>query len=120
MTLIERIKEKINENKLSVRGLEIKAGLSNGTLKKWEKQKPSYDKVLDVANALNISVEWLITGKAAGEITPEEQKLLDDFRGTNQEGKDKDLDFCRDMRKIYPADPEGVSTSKPGKTGTDN
>lgn len=120
MEITKRIEEKCREKGLSIRALEIKAGISNGAIKRWQNQVPGCDKVLSIANALNVSVEWLITGKEAADLTPEEQDLLIEFRGTNQEGKDKDLIFCRDMRKIYPADPEGVSTSKLGKTGTND
>ena len=88
MTLIQRVHEKRKELGLSVRALELKANLSNGTIQKWETQKGSYDKVLDVANALNVTVQWLITGKEVGEpITEEEQQLLNYYRQSDDRGK---------------------------------
>ncbi|MCM1185616.1 MAG: helix-turn-helix domain-containing protein [Lachnoclostridium sp.] len=88
MTLIQRVHEKRNELGLSVRALEQKANLSNGTLKKWETQKASYDKVADIADTLNVSVQWLITGKEAGEpMTEDEQQLVNYYRQSDDRGK---------------------------------
>ena len=44
----------------SVAALERKAGLGNGTIKKWNDSSPSIDKVIDVANALGVSVGFIL------------------------------------------------------------
>lgn len=87
MTLIERVKNKAIEQNLNIKNLEQLSGLSNGQIGKWEKQKPSYDKVAAVANTLNVSIDWLITGKEAAELSPEEQKLVDLYRRADERGK---------------------------------
>lgn len=87
MSLLERIKLKCTEKGLSIRTLEELAGFSYATIGKWEKQKPSYDKVLTVANCLQVSIEWLITGNEPGTLSPEEQHLVDLYRAADQRGK---------------------------------
>ena len=87
MSIVERIKEKCKENSTNMSNLERELGFGNGNIRRWETQKPSYDKVLAVANALNVSLDWLITGKEAAELSPEEQKLVDLYRVADTRGK---------------------------------
>ena len=87
MTLFERITQKCKEEGLTIKALEEKAGFSNATIRKWETQKPSYDKVVKIADCLNVSLNWLIMGKEAGELTAEEQKLVDCYRRADDRGK---------------------------------
>ena len=87
MSLIERINQKATEKGLNIKQLEQLSGLSNGQIGKWKKQKPSYDKVESVANSLNVSIDWLITGKEHGELTDEEKKLVDYYRIADSRGK---------------------------------
>lgn len=114
MEMIDRVKEKIIEEKISIRSLEIKAGLSNGTIKKWEKQKPSYDKVLDIANALNVSVEWLITGKERSDLTPEEKELIRTYRSMNETGKRILLADAKELAPAMQAKPKLSNSTKIG------
>ena len=87
MEISQRIIEKCKEKGLSIRALEIKAGISNGAIKKWETQIPGCDKALNVANALNVSIEWLITGKEAESLNTEEKKLIENYRKADARGK---------------------------------
>ena len=120
MNIVERIKLKCTELNTTMGTLEKELGLGNGTIRRWNEKEPGANRVELIAKRLGVSTDWLITGKETADLTPEEQDLLNDFRGTNQEGKNKDLIFCKDMRKIYPAAPEGVSISRSGKTGTND
>lgn len=87
MSLYERLQETCIRQNITFKQLEREVGFGNGTLKKWEKQKPGYDKVLAVANKLQISLTWLITGKEAAELTEEEQRLVDYYRQADTRGK---------------------------------
>ena len=40
-----------------------------------------------LANRLEISVDWLLTGKESGNLTPEEQQLIDYYRRADDRGK---------------------------------
>lgn len=87
MTIVERIKEKCKEKHTSMNALEKKLGFGNGNIRRWETQTPGSDKVLAVANTLEISVDWLLTGKEAPDLTPEEQKLVSCYRAADERGK---------------------------------
>lgn len=87
MNLYERIKDKCLIEGITIKNLEEKAGFPNATIGKWEKQKPSYEKVQIIANCLNVSIDWLITGKEAGTLTPEEEKLVNLYRKADSRGK---------------------------------
>lgn len=60
--LYDNIKEICEKKKISIRTLEIKAGLGNGTIGKWNKPdaQQNLDSVMKVANALGVSVDRLI------------------------------------------------------------
>ncbi len=87
MPLLERIKNKCIEKNTNFKQLEKELGFGNGTIRKWETQKPSYDKVVAVANKLNISLDWLILGKECSDISCDEQKLLNLYRQADERGK---------------------------------
>lgn len=118
MKLIERVQQKCAEKGTNFKRLEQELGFGNGTLRKWDTQKPSYDKVLLVANSLNVSLDWLITGKEHGDLTPEEQILVDTFRGCNSIGQSLIQEQADAIRQKLPAEPTdqaaGVSTSAIG------
>lgn len=60
--LYDNIKEICNKKKISIRTLETKAGLGNGTIGKWNRPdaQPSLDSVIKVAKALGVSIDQLI------------------------------------------------------------
>ena len=78
--MIERIREKCNEKGLKISQLEKELGFGNATIRRWGENAPSVDKALKVANFLNISLEWLVTGKEAGELTQEEKEIIENYR----------------------------------------
>ncbi len=87
MSIVERIKEKCRQKGTSMSALEKKLNYGNGNIRRWDTQKPSYDKVLDVANLLDVSIDWLLTGKEAAELSPAEQKLIEHYRCADERGK---------------------------------
>lgn len=62
MDIVDRIQALVNEKGISIAALERNTGLSNGIIKKWKKQSPSCDKIITIANYLNVSIEYLILG----------------------------------------------------------
>ena len=87
MSLVTRIREKCTEKNTSLKALEREIGLGNGTIKRWDENIPSYDKVIKVADFLQVSFHWLIFGKEAGELTPEEMQLVEFYRKADERGK---------------------------------
>lgn len=43
--------------------IEKTLGFGNGTIRRWDKSAPSADKLLDLANLLNTSTDFLLTGE---------------------------------------------------------
>lgn len=87
MNLVERINTKCKENGISIKALERELGFGNGNIRRWDTQKPSYDKIISVAEKLHVSVNWLIFEKETPELTPEEQKLIEYYRSADEKSK---------------------------------
>ena len=58
--LFKKIKSICDAKDMSIRELENKAGLGNGTIKGWEKSSPTVDNLKKVANILNCTIDELI------------------------------------------------------------
>lgn len=117
MSLYERMKRVCNEKGTNFKRLEQELGFGNGTLRKWENQNPSYDKVVAVANKLNVSLNWLILGKESEDLTPEEQQLIDLYRQADERGKRSILVTAQNEAKELTT---MSSASGTGSTGTDS
>ena len=60
MDLYEKIKELAAQKHTSIRKIEEKLGYGNGTIRRWNKNKPNYDKIQAVAKYFNVSVDYLL------------------------------------------------------------
>lgn len=59
-TIYKRIKSICESRGISVRSIERKAGLGNGTIAGWCKCSPTIEKIKAVADALDCTVDELI------------------------------------------------------------
>lgn len=88
MDIVERIKEKCKESNTNLASLEKELSIGNGVIRRWNERKGSAEQVYKVAIRLNTTVEWLLTGKEAGEpMSPEEQQLVNYYRQSDDRGK---------------------------------
>ena len=62
MSLVDRIKLAANKNGMTLASIEKSLGFGNSTIRKWDNNSPSLDKVIATANLLNVSISWLATG----------------------------------------------------------
>lgn len=113
MQIVERLKEKCKEKHTTMGTLERELQLGNGTIRRWDEKTPSADKVLAVANRLEVSVDWLLTGKESGELTAEEQKLINLYRTTDNRGK-KNIMRTAEAEADNGEQTDQISTSKIG------
>ena len=60
MTLVERIRRLCLEHGISVRQLELRTGLAERTIGRWNDNKPSIDKVEKVADYFGVSIDYLL------------------------------------------------------------
>lgn len=59
--IYDRIKEICEEKDISVRQLEIEAGLKNGAISKWNDSSPTIKSLKAVADVLKVKVDKLIS-----------------------------------------------------------
>lgn len=58
--LYEKIKELAAQKNISIRQLEEKTGIANGTIRRWNKTNPSTAAIAKVAKFFNVSVDYLL------------------------------------------------------------
>lgn len=64
MTIYEKVQELAKKNGFSIREVERKAGLENGTISKWiGNVSPRFENALKVADVLGIDVNELAVSK---------------------------------------------------------
>jgi len=90
LSMVDRICELSQKNGLSISALERTLGLGNGIIGKWRKQSPSCDKLKLVADYLNVSIDFLISGKQHNsEILNEiEEQHIKKYRILDEHGKE--------------------------------
>ncbi len=62
MNMVERIKTTAARQGYTLAQLERSLGFGTRTIYKWDRNLPSVDKVLAVANILQVPLSWLVTG----------------------------------------------------------
>ncbi len=65
MTLTERIKKLADLNSMTFASLEREAQIGRGTIRKWDTNCPSADKLQRIAEILTWSMDYLMDGKYA-------------------------------------------------------
>lgn len=103
MSIFERLEYIIKQKNTTIRAVEREAGVANGIIKRWEKSSPQCDKLLLVANCLNVSIEWLITGKEQEGLTDKELELIEAYRIAVpgiQDAVDKLLDVKSEQERL--------------------
>lgn len=60
MSVLDRVKEQAKAKGLSIKKVEEKANLSNGSIYKWKTVQPKIDNVKKVADVLGVSVSYLL------------------------------------------------------------
>lgn len=60
MTVYDNVKAECDKRKWSINYLESEASLPQGTVRKWKESVPNLANIKRVADALSVSVDWLI------------------------------------------------------------
>lgn len=61
MSITKRIKELCDEKATTFAAVERICDLSNGSIRRWEENKPSVDKLEKVAEFFNVSIDFLLS-----------------------------------------------------------
>lgn len=109
MGLVANIQSLCDKNNTNFKNLERNLDLSNGTICRWDSSKPSYDKVLRVANYFNVSIDFLITGNEKNindYLTEDELKFVKSYSLLDEYAKTKinhyiEISLCdTDSKKV--------------------
>lgn len=120
MDIVDRIQENI-KGKTTIAALERELGLSNGIIKKWRAQSPSCDKVVKIANHLNVSTDYLILGKtASSHLDKDEEALLAIFSKLNATDKTRVMERAKTLEEIAAEQERQKSESLPASFNEDN
>lgn len=65
--LVNRLERCIKEKGSNFKRVERECGLGNGTIKRWSEQSPRLDKLVIVAEYLQVSLDYLVFGGSASE-----------------------------------------------------
>ncbi len=111
MELLFTIKMLCKRHGITVAELERKAGLSHSTIARWDRNAPSIDKVVAVADYFGLSVDELIGREVQAQISLEDRRILAMFNELNQEGR---LAAIKQLEFIA-AQPEYIKSGQSGE-----
>lgn len=69
MSLVKRINLLCDEHNTTFAEVERKCELSNGSIRRWDKNTPSTDKLQKIAEYFNVSIDYLLYGFDKTELT---------------------------------------------------
>ena len=81
MDIVDRILETAAKNKgiSSLKALEEELNFGNGTIGKWREKSPSCKKVKDLADFLNTSIDYLVSGTENSIADPNIKELINNY-----------------------------------------
>lgn len=91
---IKRIEKILKNNNLTAKKMLLELGYSDSLISSWKKgSEPSATKLLKICNYLNISIEYILTGKEGinKELVEEEKELISYFRKLTDKEKMKEI-----------------------------
>lgn len=115
MSLLTRIKELAEKHSFSISEIEKNVGLGNGTIRRWDNSPPSCDKVLKVANLLNVTVDYLLTGKEMSNIdslSANDQKLISMYKDLDLDGQFAVFNLIKEEQKRIQIEKNSSSNTK--------
>lgn len=80
MTVYDRIKQLAEVKNMTISSIEAGAQISNGSIVKWKSTMPKADNLFRVAQYLECSIEYILTGIETiqrNALSQNEQELLD-------------------------------------------
>ena len=107
--ITSRIFSVLDQKNITQSELARTLGIRQSTISTWKQKfnEPEAELLEPISKALNISLEWLITGienVVPGTVLPdEEQQLLDYYNASNQDGKSRIMEQAEFIAAKYPA-----------------
>ena len=107
MTILDRIKIIAKEQGLTISSIEEKLAFGKNSMYRWDTNSPSVDKVLLVANLLDTSIEYLITGNDKSIFSVpnnNENELIKKYNQLSEIDKNKIDIFIKSMQSLDNGD----------------
>ncbi|MFG6326552.1 MAG: helix-turn-helix domain-containing protein [Lachnospiraceae bacterium] len=91
MDLLEKLKLIANERGTTLTAFERELGFGNNSIKRWNKSSPSIDKVIKLANYLNISLDWLLldTPTSSSVLSASDEQILSLYKAADPNDQQK-------------------------------
>ena len=102
LNFLERLKLLLDRRKMTMAELERSLGFGNGTIRRWSNNYPSIDKVIAVADLLNVDIAWLLTGKEEATVPKEALDLFIKYKTLTAKDKAKVMSFIQ-IANIKPS-----------------
>ena len=95
MTISERIRTEAIKQNTTLAALERAAGLGNGTIRRWDTNSPSVDKLAKIADLLSLSLDYLFYGCSPSDFptSNSENQLLYAFNELSIDDQDEVMDI---------------------------
>lgn len=105
MTIAERIFQIIDTKKITQKSFAEAIGANEKTVSTWRSgRKPPIEKIVPIAQALDISVLFLLTGEESPDaelyLSQEERRLLDDYRSLDEKQKVNVSEYTASLAKL--------------------
>lgn len=118
-TIGKRLKAWRKQKGLTMLEISAKTGLSTGGLSAYERDEKliGAKPLLALWSEYQLDITWILTGKESGELTTEEQKLINTFRECNPTGQQDIQDYAELIKNKRPKTERGknsISTSAVG------
>lgn len=73
--MYEKVKKLCKKNGISIRQLEMRLGLANGTIRRWDTFNPTLENVIKIAAFFGMTLDELIYGER--KVEPQESEATD-------------------------------------------
>ena len=121
MLLTERIKSLADPLHMTLASIERDVGIGRGTIRKWDTNCPAADKLLKVANLLNTTMDFLMTGKDNNNFSFLSSNDKEWLSLIHQLPPEAQFEFRGELKGyLKRLNEESVAADDLGKTGTDN
>lgn len=104
MDLYEKIKELAAQKHTSIRKIEEHLGYGNGTIRRWNKNKPNYDKIQEVAKYFNVDVDYLLGNNDIPKVEIEKPKVQILARQMDTKLTDDEIDMLGTLIEKFAKD----------------
>ena len=105
--LTERIRLLAKKNGTNIKSLEMRSGLSNGSIRRWETSMPTIDNLAAIAKELNVSIDNLYYGYSESD---KEHSLLTYFRSLPKNIQDNCISYIHGLHDSYQSMQEHNNT----------